>query len=53
MCDPVPPKVELSESLEAYQLRDTRDLIASKVEHPQVGEMVQVLYLTDLRVTQH
>jgi len=49
-CDPVPAEVELSQSLQASKAGDTRDLIASQIEHPQMCEVAKILNVTNLEL---
>ena len=46
--DPVPAEVEFCQSLQASKARDTRDLIASQIEHPQVCEVAKILNVMNL-----
>ena len=43
MSDPIPAKVELSERGKPSQPSNHGDLIASKIEHTQMGKMIQAL----------
>ena len=49
MCDPVPPEVEFGQGLQSSEVGDTGEVVASKVEHPEVSQVVQALYVAYLR----
>ena len=48
--DPVSAEVEFHEGVQASQLCHARDLIASQVEHPEVGQVRQLLHVAYLAV---
>ena len=48
VCDPVPPEVQLREGLEASEVRDAGQVIPRQVQHTQMGQVVQVLDVSNL-----
>lgn len=48
MCYSVPSQVELCQSCQTSQVGGEGDLIASEVEHSQLAQVSQVLYVLNL-----